>query len=99
MTHAQPSAGWTESFDDASQFVTSTPFFSDGFGDYFGLTNGTTGDFGSGEIVVPEDHYFMLGDNGGNSKDSRFWGYVPKENVIGRAVAIYWPPKRIGLVD
>ncbi len=57
------------------------------------------GDFGSGEIVVPEDHYFMLGDNGANSKDSRFWGYVPEENVIGRAVAIYWPPKRIGLVD
>ncbi len=57
------------------------------------------GEFGSGEIAVPEDHYFMLGDNGLNSRDSRFWGYVPKENVIGRAVAIYWPPKRIGLID
>lgn len=56
------------------------------------------GEYGRGEITVPEDHYFMLGDNGLNSRDSRFWGYVPKENVIGRAVAIYWPPKRIGLV-
>lgn len=56
------------------------------------------GEYGRSEITVPEDHYFMLGDNGLNSRDSRFWGYVPKENVIGRAVAIYWPPKRIGLV-
>ena len=56
------------------------------------------GDYGSGEINVPEGHYFMLGDNGLNSKDGRFWGFVPKENVIGKAVAIYWPPSRMGLV-
>ncbi len=56
------------------------------------------GEFGRGEIVVPEEHYFMLGDNGLNSRDSRFWGFVPRENVIGRAVAIYWPPGRVGLV-
>lgn len=56
------------------------------------------GEFGRGEITVPPGHYFMLGDNGLNSRDSRFWGFVPRENVIGRAVAIYWPPDRIGLV-
>jgi signal peptidase I len=56
------------------------------------------GDYGKTEISVPEDHYFMLGDNGLNSRDSRFWGFVPRENVIGKAVAIYWPPGRIGVI-
>lgn len=56
------------------------------------------GDYGRGMITVPEGHYFMLGDNALNSRDSRFWGFVPHENVIGKAVAIYWPPNRIGLV-
>ena len=56
------------------------------------------GKYGSREVLVPPDHYFMLGDNALNSRDSRFWGFVPRENIIGKAVAIYWPPKRIGLV-
>jgi len=57
-----------------------------------------SGEYGHGEIVVPPDHYYMLGDNALNSRDSRFWGFVPEENVIGKAVAIYWPPSRIGVV-
>ncbi len=56
------------------------------------------GQYGQGEITVPEGYYFMLGDNGLNSRDGRFWGFVPRENVVGKAVAIYWPPSRIGLV-
>ncbi|MFA5311018.1 MAG: signal peptidase I [Candidatus Omnitrophota bacterium] len=47
------------------------------------------------KITVPEDSYFVLGDNSGSSKDSRYWGFVPKDNVLGVAVAIYWPPLRI----
>jgi signal peptidase I len=42
-------------------------------------------------IVVPPDHYFVLGDNREVSFDSRAWGYVPKANIIGRAAFIYWP--------
>ena len=50
------------------------------------------------EITVPADHYFMMGDNRGASDDSRFWGPVPRDWIIGGAFATYWPPKRIGLL-
>jgi signal peptidase I len=49
-------------------------------------------------IVVPKGYFFMMGDNRGNSEDSRFWGPVPSSWVIGNAFATYWPPKRIGTV-
>ena len=49
-------------------------------------------------ITVPADHYFMMGDNRGASDDSRFWGPVPRDWIIGNAFATYWPPKRIGLL-
>ncbi len=51
-----------------------------------------------GEIKIPPDHYFMMGDNRGESDDSRFWGPVPRDWFIGGAFATYWPPKRIGLL-
>jgi signal peptidase I len=48
------------------------------------------------ERTIPRDHYFMLGDNRGQSCDSRVWGAVPRENIIGEVFAVYWPPQRIG---
>ncbi|MGH2761897.1 MAG: signal peptidase I [Thermoleophilaceae bacterium] len=47
-------------------------------------------------ITIPEDHYFMMGDNRGASADSREWGPVPKDWIIGQAFATYWPIDRIG---
>lgn len=49
-------------------------------------------------ITIPPDHWYMMGDNRGQSDDSRFWGPVPKEWIIGGAFATYWPPSRIGLL-
>lgn len=42
------------------------------------------------EIVVPAGNYFVMGDNRNNSEDSRYWGYVPRDMVIGRAMFVYW---------
>lgn len=48
-------------------------------------------------IVVPQGSYFLMGDNRDESDDSRYWGPVPRVWIIGKVVATYWPPKRIGL--
>jgi signal peptidase I len=52
----------------------------------------------SGTITVPRGDYFMMGDNRGESDDSRFWGPIPQSWIIGEAFFTYWPPDRIGLL-
>jgi signal peptidase I len=48
------------------------------------------------EITIPPDHFFMMGDNRGESADSREWGPVPKKWIVGNAFFTYWPPGRVG---
>ena len=44
----------------------------------------------NGELVVPAENYFAMGDNRENSLDSRYWGFVPRENIIGKPLVIFW---------
>src|SRR5262245_38265033 len=67
--------------------------YSDPFRDNFPVAHGSDwyqaflqGD----EVVVPPDHYFAMGDNRDNSSDSRYWGFVPREFIVGKALIIYW---------
>jgi signal peptidase I len=48
-------------------------------------------------IEIPRGHWFMMGDNRGDSDDSRYWGPVPTGWIIGQALVTYWPPDRIGI--
>lgn len=48
---------------------------------------------------VPPRRYLMLGDHRNNSNDSHYWGFVPRENILGKALFVFWPPQRIALVD
>jgi signal peptidase I len=49
------------------------------------------------EITIPPDHFFMMGDNRGASADSREWGPIPGDSIIGQAFFTYWPPDEIGV--
>jgi signal peptidase I len=62
-----------------------------------------TGNVVNGEIVVPAGHYFAMGDNRDNSADSRYWGFVPRANIVGKPTIIFWsydaPTERLASGD
>lgn len=49
-----------------------------------------------GPVTVPDGSYLVLGDNRNNSYDSHYWGFVPRDHIIGRAVVRFWPVDRVG---
>ncbi len=89
--------GETVEIKDRRIYINGKPVIDDKFAgkDYY-----NRGDYGreNQAIVVPDDAYYVLGDNSASSRDSRYWGFVPKKYLLGKAIVIYWPPHRIRII-
>lgn len=81
---------------DGTVYINNQPMKEDyvKFNDHFNLRPGI---FSEVPFKVPEKNYFMLGDNRSNSQDSRYWGFVPFEDLRGPVFFRYWPLNRIGI--
>ncbi len=58
----------------------------------------TNGRYSQPPLLLPEDEYFVLGDNRNNSSDSHNWGTMPRDRIIGKAWVSYWPPRLWGMM-
>ena len=81
--------GWRDRFRD--DFPTGSAFGDRMTPDWFLQTKKLVD---NGELIVPQGSYFALGDNRDDSYDSRYWGFVPQENIVGRPLMIYWSMDR-----
>jgi len=91
------SAGETVEIKNGTIYVNDQPLLDPVFNQTYYYNRGEFGGEGQ-KIVVPKNSFFVLGDNSASSQDSRYWGFVPDKNVLGKAMVIYWPPQRIRII-
>lgn len=89
--------GETIEIKNGSIFINDKPLLDPLFNQRYYYNRGIYGNEGE-KITIPKDNFFVLGDNSASSQDSRFWGFVPRKNITGNAMIIYWPPTRIRII-
>ncbi len=89
--------GETVEIKNGSVYINDKPLLGPLFNQRYYYNRGDLAMEGD-KIVVPADSFFVLGDNSASSQDSRYWGFVPRQNILGEALIIYWPPNRIRMI-
>jgi len=89
--------GETVEIENGTIFINGQPLLDTVFSQRYYYNRGEFGQEGQ-KIIVPKNSIFVLGDNSASSQDSRFWGFVPRKNILGKAILIYWPPQRIRII-
>jgi len=89
--------GETLEIKNGTVYVNDKPLIDSIFNQRYYYNRGEFGQEGR-KIKIPDDNFFVLGDNSATSQDSRYWGFVPYKNLLGRAILIYWPLQRIRII-
>lgn len=89
--------GETLEIKNGTVYINNEPLQANAFSQRYYYNRGDFSEEGE-KIIIPEDSFFVLGDNSASSQDSRYWGFVPHKNILGKAILIYWPPHRIRII-
>lgn len=90
--------GETLEIKEGALYINDKPINEvDSFGQRYYYNRGEFGSEGQ-RVEVPDKSLYMLGDNSAGSRDSRYWGFVPKNKLVGKAFLIYWPLYRIRVI-
>lgn len=89
--------GETVEIKNGTVYVDDRPLLDSAFNRIYYYNRGEFARQGR-KIIVPKDSFFVLGDNSAFSQDSRYWGFVPRRNILGKAIIIYWPPQRVRII-
>ncbi|OQX53746.1 MAG: signal peptidase I [Candidatus Omnitrophica bacterium 4484_213] len=89
--------GETVEINNGNIFINGEPTDNEILRKFYYYNYGKYGKEGVG-VKVPERSFFVLGDNSAVSRDSRYWGFVWRRNLLGKAFLIYWPPKRFRIL-
>ena len=89
--------GDTVEIKSGTLYINDKPLLDSTFSQRYYYNRGPFAQEGQ-KTVVPQGHYFVLGDNSASSQDGRYWGFVPFKNMLGKALVIYWPPQRIRII-